>query len=90
MTSVKVSVVVPVYNVEPYLENTVYSIINQSIFEDIEVLLIDDGSSDGSRHLVEEFSCDYDNIKCFHKENEGLSITRNLGISKRRIHSFHG
>ena len=89
MTSVKVSVVVPVYNVEPYLENTVYSIINQSIFEDIEVLLIDDGSSDGSRHLVEEFSCDYDNIKCFHKENEGLSITRNLGIELAKGEYIH-
>ena len=80
MTQKKISVIIPVYNVEKYLENTINSIINQSIFEDLEVLLIDDGSHDNSSFLIEKFSLDYDNIHGYHKENEGLTFTRNYGI----------
>lgn len=76
----KISVIVPVYNVEDYLDETMDSIVKQTIFDDMEVLLIDDGSTDSSRYLVEKYALDYDNIRAYHKQNEGLPITRNYGL----------
>ena len=64
---VKISVIIPIYNVEDYLEETMESLINQTMFEDIEILMIDDGSTDDSRFLIEKYALDYDNIYTFHK-----------------------
>ncbi|PWB88324.1 glycosyltransferase family 2 protein [Methanobrevibacter thaueri] len=75
----KISVIVPVYDVEDYLVDALDSLANQSL-TDIEVLMIDDGSNDNSRHMVEKYALDYDNFHAFHKENEGLSVTRNYGL----------
>ena len=79
MSNPKISVIVPVYNVEDYLEDALDSIVNQT-FNDIEVLMIDDGSTDNSRYIIEKYALDYDNFYAFHKENEGLPITRNYGL----------
>ena len=76
----KISIVVPIYNIENYLPETLNSILNQSMIEEMEVLMIDDGSTDNSRDIVEEYALDYDNFFAFHKSNEGPSIARNLGI----------
>lgn len=75
------SVIVPVYNVETQLRLCVESIINQS-FSDLEILLIDDGSKDSSGKICDELATQYSNIKCFHKENGGLSDARNYGIDR--------
>lgn len=75
----KVSVIVPVYNVEDYLVDALDSLVNQSL-TDIEILMIDDGSTDNSRYIIERYALDYDNFHAFHKENEGLSVTRNYGL----------
>lgn len=75
-----ISIVVPVYNVEDYLEACVKSITNQQ-FKNIEVLLIDDGSTDRSGEICEEFSKIDSRIKVIHKENGGLSDARNCGLS---------
>lgn len=77
--SVAVSVLVPVYNVEKTLDRCIQSILNQT-FKDFEIILVDDGSTDNSGALCDEYAQKYDNIKVIHKENEGLGPTRNAGI----------
>lgn len=79
-TNPKISIIVPVYNIENYLPETLNSILKQSMIEEMEVLMIDDGSTDNSRDIVEEYALDYDNFFAFHKSNEGPSIARNLAI----------
>lgn len=74
-----VSVIVPVYNVEKYLSTCLDSILNQS-FTDYELLLIDDGSTDSSGQICEEYAKKNERIRVFHKPNGGLSSARNLGI----------
>lgn len=76
----KVSIVIPVYNVEKYIERCLKSILNQTL-DSIEVIVIDDGSTDNSGKICDEFSSKYKNIKTFHKKNEGVSSARNLGIT---------
>lgn len=74
-----VSVVVPVYNVRDYLEECVCSLVKQT-YSNIEVLLIDDGSTDGSGDLCDSLANKDDRISTFHKTNGGLSDARNYGI----------
>lgn len=76
-----ISIIVPVYNVEIYLTECVRSILNQT-YKNIEILLIDDGSTDNSGVLCENLAKQDDRIKVFHKENGGLSDARNYGIEK--------
>ena len=79
----KVSVIMPVYNAEEYLRNALDSVINQSMdFENIELILVDDKSSDNSRSIIEEYSSKYPNVKSiFLEENSGCAgIPRNIGI----------
>ena len=75
----KISVIVPVYNVEQYLERCVDSIINQT-YKNLEIILVNDGSTDNSGQLCDELAKKDDRIKVIHKENGGVSETRNLGI----------
>ena len=74
-----ISIIVPVYNVEKYLDKCINSLINQS-YKNLEIILIDDGSNDNSREICDEYALEDNRIKVIHKENEGLSATRNLGI----------
>lgn len=76
-----ISVIVPVYNSEKYLEECVQSILKQT-YKDIEVLLVDDGSSDKSPEICDRLSTQDDRIKVFHKPNGGVSSARNLGLEK--------
>lgn len=77
----KVSVIVPVFNVEKYLRQCIESLIEQTL-TDIEILLIDDGSPDSSGEICDEYAKSDSRIRVFHKENEGLSLTRKFGVSK--------
>ncbi len=76
---VKISVIIPVYNVEKYLEECLDSIINQT-FEDIEIICIDDGSTDNSLDILREYEKSDKRLSVVCQENSGLSITRNHGI----------
>ena len=76
-----ISVIVPVYNAEKYLEEAVDSIINQT-YKDIEILLIDDGSTDESGLLCDKIATYDERVKVFHKENGGEADARNYGIKK--------
>lgn len=80
----KISIIVPVYNVENYLHRCIDSILAQS-FTDFELLLIDDGSKDKSGLICEEYAQKDSRIKVYHKKNGGVSSARNLGL-----HYAHG
>lgn len=77
---VKVSVVIPVYNVEKYLEECLKSIINQSL-NDIEIICINDGSTDNSLAILEEYENRDSRIRIISQENAGISCARNNGLS---------
>lgn len=78
-----ISVIVPVYNIKEYLERCVNSILAQT-WENLEILLVDDGSDDGTERLVDELEEKDDRIRVFHKENGGSSSARNLGIREAK------
>ena len=75
----KLSIIIPVYNVKDYLYECIDSVICQND-ADIEIILIDDGSTDGSGEICDEYACEDSRIKVFHQNNEGLSSARNVGI----------
>lgn len=75
----KVSVIIPVYNVAPYLERCIHSVLRQT-YKDIEVIIIDDGSTDGCSELCDEIAKTDKRIFVIHQENLGLSSARNAGI----------
>lgn len=75
----KISVIVPVYNVEKYLERCLTSLLNQTL-KDIEIILVDDGSPDGSGKICDEYEKNHPNIKVIHKVNGGLGYARNSGL----------
>lgn len=79
MNNPKLSVVIPVYNVEKYLENCVFSILSQ-IDNDVEIILVDDGSTDSSGVICDKFVQMKKFIKVIHQKNQGLSVARNTGI----------
>lgn len=78
-----VSVIVPVYNVVGYLQRCVDSIRRQT-YRNLEIILVDDGSTDNSGAMAEKFALEDKRIRVFHKENGGVSTARNLGIEKAR------
>ena len=78
MIKPKISVVIPIYNMEKYLKRCVDSIINQT-FKDLEIILVNDGSKDNSGKICEEYRVIDSRIKVIHKQNEGLGYARNSG-----------
>jgi len=78
----KVSVIVPVYNVENYLKKCLDSLVQQTL-DDIEIIVMNDGSQDNSQKIIDEFRQNFPSkIKSFEKENGGLSDARNFGIER--------
>lgn len=73
------SVIVPIYNVEKYLNQCIDSVLAQTC-KDYELILVDDGSPDGSGAICDQYARKYQNVKVIHKENGGLSDARNYGI----------
>ncbi len=83
-SSIKVSIIVPVYNVELYLEKCLLSLVNQTL-EEIEIIVVNDGSKDDSHKIIAKFQHKYpDKIFGFIKENGGLSDARNFGIDRAK------
>lgn len=75
----KISVIVPVYNTEKYVEKCLESLIHQTMKEEIEIIVVNDGSTDHSEEKIKKYEKD---IKYYAKENEGIAKTRNFGIEK--------
>lgn len=76
-----ISVIVPVYNVEKYLNRCVDSLINQT-YKNLEIILVDDGSTDSSPRICDDYKKKYEAVKVIHKKNGGLSSARNTGIKQ--------
>lgn len=74
-----ISVIIPVYNIESYLDSTLKSLLDQT-YKDFEVILINDGSADRSTDICDEYAAKYNFIKVIHKPNGGVSSARNVGI----------
>ncbi|MGN0653415.1 MAG: glycosyltransferase family 2 protein [Oscillospiraceae bacterium] len=79
MSDIKISVIVPVYNVERYIKQCVDSIINQT-YRNLEIILVDDGSPDNSGKICDEYSFSDDRIRVIHKENGGHVSARKAGV----------
>lgn len=77
--TIQVSIIVPVYNVLPYLIESIDSIINQT-YKNLEIILIDDGSTDGSGIICDNYAKKDNRIRVIHQENKGLSVARNVGL----------
>jgi len=76
-----ISVIVPVYNTEQYLVECIESILKQT-YSNIEVILVDDGSTDSSGNICDEFAEKDSRVRVFHKKNEGVAVARNFGIQQ--------
>ena len=76
-----ISVIIPVYKVEKYLNKCVDSVLNQT-YKNLEIILVDDGSPDKCPEICDEYAKKDDRIKIIHKQNGGLSDARNVGIEK--------
>ena len=76
----KFSVIVPVYKVEQYLRPCIDSILGQT-YKDFELILVDDGSPDACPQICDEYAQKYENVRCIHQKNGGLSCARNTGLS---------
>lgn len=77
----KFSIVIPMYNVEKYIEKCLLSCLHQDIsYNEYEIIIVNDGSPDGSLDIAEKIACQYSNIKIITQENKGLSEARNTGL----------
>lgn len=83
MNGILVSVIIPIYNVEEYLEECLYSVVHQSM-EGIQAIMVDDGSLDGSSIIAKKFAEKYENFEYIRQENGGLGNARNTGIRYAR------
>lgn len=79
MSNPKISVIIPIYNVEKYLDRCMESILNQT-FKDLEIIMVDDGSPDGCPAMCDEYAKRDNRIKVIHKKNAGLGMARNSGL----------
>ncbi|MBR1930214.1 MAG: glycosyltransferase family 2 protein [Lachnospiraceae bacterium] len=83
MEGALLTIIVPVYNTVEYLERCVHSITAQT-YKNLEILLIDDGSTDGSGELCDKLAKEDERIRVFHKENGGVSSARNVGLKEAK------
>lgn len=77
----KISIIIPVYNTQKYIKKCLDSVINQS-YENKEIIVVNDGSTDDSEKIIDEYAKSFENIRYFYKQNGGLSDARNFGIAK--------
>ena len=75
----EISVIIPVYNVESYLRQCLDSVVNQT-FEDIEIICVDDGSTDGSLDILNKYASSDNRFKIISQPNQGLGTARNNGL----------
>ena len=90
MNKIEISIVVPCYNCEKYIEKNINSILNQT-YKNFEVIYIDDGSEDNTLNILKEYEKKDIRINVIHTENKGVSSARNIGIDnlKRKLCYFY-
>ena len=81
MIKYSVSVIVPVYGVEKYIDKCLKSLVSQTL-KDIEIIVVNDGSKDNSQKIIDDYAKKYKNIKSYITENGGQGSARNYGLSK--------
>ena len=81
MTQIKYSVIIPVYNAKRTLKRCLDSLLGQKR-EDVQIILINDGSSDGSHAILEDYGSRFPNVRAVHQENAGVSAARNRGLDE--------
>ncbi|PQQ36525.1 hypothetical protein C6H68_19010 [Photorhabdus luminescens] len=80
---VLVSIIIPAFNVEDIIENAINSVLNQT-YKNTEIIIVNDGSTDGTMDVLNRLSEQYFNIEVFSQENRGISAARNVGLSKAK------
>lgn len=75
----RVSIIVPVYNAERYLDKCLSSLVEQT-YENIEIIVVDDGSGDGSGQICDRYAEKFSEVRCYHKDNQGAGQARNFGL----------
>lgn len=84
MEHIAVSIIVPIYNTRIWLSECIESLLGQTFSEKFEILLVDDGATDGSAEICDAYAAKDTRIRVFHQENQGLSAARNTGIDQAR------
>ena len=79
----KISAIVPVYNVEPYLRQCLDSLVHQTL-GDCEIIVVNDGSPDNSLEIIKEYAAEYPNVRYIDQPNRGLAAARNAGLRKAK------
>ena len=77
----RVSIIVPVYNAERYLDKCLSSLVEQT-YANIEIIVIDDGSTDGSGGICDRYAAEFSTVHCYHKDNQGAGLARNFGMDR--------
>ena len=85
MKEILVSVIIPVYNIRDYFKDCIESVINQT-FRDMEIILVDDGASDGSELMCDEYAASDERIRVIHKQNGGLMSAWSVGVKEAKGH----
>ena len=80
---ITISIIVPIYNVEKYVRQCIESIINQT-YKNLQIILVDDGSTDTSGLICDEYASIDDRIEVIHKKNGGLVTARKIGLQKAK------
>ena len=83
-----ISVIIPVYNPGDHFRKCISSIVDQT-YQNLEIILIDDGSSDGSEKICDEYATRDSRIKCIHQQNAGVSAARNRGLAEATGDYYH-
>ena len=79
----KISIIVPIYNIEKYIAKCIDSVLSQT-FTDWELILVNDGSTDNSGKICDEYALKDNRIKVIHKDNEGVTATRDRGVKEAK------
>ena len=80
---VQLSIIIPIYNVEKYINECLKSIYDQKVCDDdFEIIAVNDGTPDKSMMIVEKYALEHDNLRIINKVNEGVASARNVGIAK--------